>query len=64
MELTKIAQQYLDGERLRVQSIREQDKKLWEKANTMMYQAVKDFQKMKESQEILFLEVERLDKIQ
>lgn len=62
MELTKIAQRYLDGERLRTQSIRDQDHKKWHTGNGMMYQAIKEFQKSKQSQEILFAEVEKLDK--
>lgn len=62
MDLTKIAQRYLDGERLKTKSIADQDRELYMKAEGMLYQAVKEFQKSKQSQEILFDEVERLDK--
>lgn len=62
MELEKIAQRYLDGERLRTQSIAQQDNEMWHNANGMMYGAIKEFQKTKQSQEILFAEVEKLDK--
>lgn len=62
MEMSNIAQRYLDGERLRTKSIAEQDHEMWHKGNGMMYQAVKEFQKSKQSQEILFAEVEKLDK--
>lgn len=62
MDLEKVAQRYLDGERLRVQSIAEKDSEMWHKGNGMMHGAVKEFQKSKQSQEILFAEVEKLDK--
>lgn len=62
MELTKIAQRYLDGERMRTQSIVEQDDEMWHTGNGMMYQAVQEFQKSGKSQEQLFDEVYKLDK--
>lgn len=62
MSTTELAQKYLGGEKLRQIGIDNDDKTSFSKGNRMIYEAVVSFQLSGESQELLFDEVERLDK--
>ena len=62
MSLKEIARKYLEGERQREKGIKEDDKSLYSRGSGLIFEAVNEFQKSGESQEILFGEVERLSK--